>query len=434
MLSKISKKQARLAGALLSALDKSPNLSKEEGTGASCIVVDEDGKILLGKRTDNLKLDLPGGGSEGSETPEETAKRELKEEACIIASKLTLMSEITGSKCFLVKEWKGVPADSTELAFVNFYDPKDIDLKDLTDRSRDILKQYLSKTLLSKNILRHDVGLHVVHEVTHGDALKLIGTAAFRWLNEQVAGMGQDDFREIKLDNYNLKIRKHSNDVYSGSISDGHKAIHQFVNKSLPALTADLMSLFEWYDPDQEPSSEQLDDKELENSEVTGGLKALVTDYKKNSMTDLYHEMENIREEIRSGNAVDLQQVEQKIMKLFDKLEDNLHSVVDKHNKLSVDAGKEIDDLHNKLLLLQDKISDMSKQKTIIEAAAPNPEAASQIHDSEYMYLPKPIIEVSGDGRVRITFSGEWTSMEKENFLHDMKARIIKRADKNAKS
>lgn len=50
---------------------------------SSIAVFNEDGKLLMGKRADNGKWTLPGGKAEGSESPEETALRELREEAGI---------------------------------------------------------------------------------------------------------------------------------------------------------------------------------------------------------------------------------------------------------------------------------------------------------------------------------------------------------------
>ena len=48
---------------------------------SSIAVFNEDGKLLMGQRADNGKWTLPGGKAEGNESPEETALRELREEA-----------------------------------------------------------------------------------------------------------------------------------------------------------------------------------------------------------------------------------------------------------------------------------------------------------------------------------------------------------------
>lgn len=52
-------------------------------------VIRNGGELLLGKRKDNGKYTLPGGGMDDGETPEECAFRELFEETGIKAHKLT---------------------------------------------------------------------------------------------------------------------------------------------------------------------------------------------------------------------------------------------------------------------------------------------------------------------------------------------------------
>jgi hypothetical protein len=242
--------------------------------------------------------------------------------------------------------------------------------------------------------------------------------------------MGDEDFREIPIDNYTLHIRKHTNDVYSGRITDGHKQIHQFINRSLPATAAEIMSVFEWYLPEDAPDMELLDENILPNEAIEGGMSELVENYRKHNIVNIYGEMENIREEIRNGVAVDLQQVEQKIMKLFDRLEENVLSITDKHNLLNSDAGKAIDELEQKLLALQSKIDELGKQPVTVEAYSSNPHSGRQIHDEYYPYLSKPSISIAPDGHITISFSSDWTHMERSNFLTDMKARIIKKAGK----
>jgi hypothetical protein len=137
--------------------------------------------------------------------------------------------------------------------------------------------------------------------------------------------------------------------------------------------------------------------------------------------------METIREHMRNGMAVDLQQVEARIMKLFDKLEETIHSVSGKHNELAVMAGSEIDDLEAKLRSLQAKVDEMDKKPETVTAYSSHTSNPTQIHDDNYPYLPRPQVEISPNGKIRITFSHDWTDLEKQNFLHDMKAKTLKR-------
>lgn len=58
--------------------------------GVGIILRDNNGKILIGKRTDNKTWSLPGGSLEVGETLEEAAKRETFEETGIIINELEL--------------------------------------------------------------------------------------------------------------------------------------------------------------------------------------------------------------------------------------------------------------------------------------------------------------------------------------------------------
>lgn len=283
---------------------------------------------------------------------------------------------------------------------------------------------------LEKNIIRRGPGSDVTYQVTHGDALKIIGTGTFRFLKDSVKGMTDEDFRDIQIDNCTLKIRKHVSDVYSGRIEDGHKIIHQFTNKSLPAVAAEIMSVFEWYSPEDADSLDSLIDDSMEDDAVTGGITHLVDEYKRHNLASIYEEMESIRKEIRHGNAVDLQQVEQRIMKLFDKLEQNILSVVDKHNKLSTDAGEAIDLIEGKLKELQDTVDNLGRTPNTVEAVATNPPSSSKVYNEYYSYLSRPVVDISPNGHIKISFEQDWSPSDKENFLSDMRAKAIKKSRK----
>ena len=67
--------------------------------GASVIVVDECGRILLQLRSDNNTWGYAGGSVEIDENVEDTAKRELYEETGLIAKELTLLGFFQGEIC-----------------------------------------------------------------------------------------------------------------------------------------------------------------------------------------------------------------------------------------------------------------------------------------------------------------------------------------------
>jgi ADP-ribose pyrophosphatase YjhB (NUDIX family) len=424
-------------------------LIKNDRQGAGCLVLNDDGHILLGRRHDTGMWATPGGHVDPGENFEEAARRELKEEAGLVAKDCDeLMSgryRGYSTKQFIVRSYKGKLKSNGEMLGLQFFAPHNIPWNELTDYTCDaictLIEDKLSKSKklkdmiayeeLQKNIIRSGSAPHnTIYEVTHGDALRLIGNGTFRMLRDAVKDMGDEEFRELKVDNYTLNIRKHVNDVYSGRISDGLKQVHQFTNKSLPAVAAELMSVFEWYLPEDEKELEIVDETELDGTVIEGGLNELIDKYKKHNIVNIYTEMENIREELRHGMTVDIQQVEQRMMKLFDKLESTLLDVVDKHNTLNNDAGDAIDVLEDKLRVLQEKIEQMNKQPVTVDAYSSSPSDSGKVHSDYYPYLSRPSVTISPDGHIKISFDSDWTYMERENFLQDMKARVVKQAKK----
>lgn len=415
-----------------------------KGKGAGVIVLNDEGKILVGQGRDN-KWQTPGGHVDAGEDFEEAAHRELREEAGIVAGPMTELNSFNmngnDSKTFLVHSFSGEPKDTEELKNLKFVDANTLLDMDMRDCSRKGLEGYIESSLtksnklqdmmvvekLQKNVIRGGARSDVVFDVSHGDALKLVGNGCFRWLKNIVEDMGDEDFKEVTLDNHTVSIRKHMSDVYSGRISDGHKVIHQFTNKSLPQLCADIMSVFEWYSDEDEHMFDILDEANLPDDAIHGGLSVLAENYTKHNLANIYVEMENIREEIRHGNAVDLQQIEEKIMKLFDKLEDTTHKVIQQHNKLAEDAGTEIESLEAKLRDLANKVDELTKKPESVEAYQSRPVNPDKIYNNQYLYLPKPEIHIEPSGKIKITFNKDWTDMEKSNFLNDMKAKIVRR-------
>ena len=236
--------------------------------------------------------------------------------------------------------------------------------------------------------------------------------------------MTDESFKEIDFDTDKISIRKHMNDVYSGRVSDGHKVIYQWTNKSLPELTAALMSLFEWYLPEDADVLDMVSDKNLSDDAIHGGLNHLVDNYKRHNLGEIYQEMETIREQMRNGVAVDLQQAEAKILKLFDRLEETTHELAEKHNKLAEAIGKDIDELEAKLRELQVKLDEPRKAKTV-EAFSTHPADSNKVHDKLYSYLTKPRVEISPNGKIVISFGDDWEDLERGNFLEDLRAKAV---------
>ena len=70
------------------------------GLGATTLVFNDKNEILLNLRSDTNTWGIPGGSMELHETIEETAVRELKEEAGISADKLELVSVLSGDEYY----------------------------------------------------------------------------------------------------------------------------------------------------------------------------------------------------------------------------------------------------------------------------------------------------------------------------------------------
>lgn len=415
---------------------------KGRGKCAATMIMDGDNKILLGTHNKG-GLAFPGGHLEPNESFEQGALRELNEEAGVVGriSQEIYRGITNGNETavFLAEIVSGKPksTDKNGESMTNWkwYDLDEIPWDKLRDCCKKPIEEFIGKRFgkslkgmialeqLQKNIIRQKAD--AVFEVSHGDALRLVGNGMFRLLRDAVKDMEDEDFKDLKLDTYTVAIRKHMNDVYSGRVNDGHKTVYQFTNKSLPELTAALMSVFEWYLPEDEKELEIVDD--LDDDVIHGGINQLMENYKRHNIGNIYQEMENIREHMRNGVAVDLQQVEARIMKLFDKLEETTHNISDKHNKLAEMAGKDIDELESKLRELQSKLDKINKKPETIEAYSANPSNKDKVHDEYYSYLPKPKIKIKPNGKITISFSEDWQEMEKSNFLKDMKAKILKK-------
>jgi 8-oxo-dGTP pyrophosphatase MutT (NUDIX family) len=436
--------------------DRKKKLKKAKDSGVGIIVVNDQGHILMGRHheePEDNKHDIgtwsfPGGHIEAGESPMDAAIRELKEETGVELPSRDAVKELgedDGNKTFIVYVNESPNHWSTEeLKDVGFYSVTDIDMGSLRLCCRSSMKMFLDSRLkksdsksmsdmlalesLEKNILRTGQVATAVHELTHGDALRLVGNGTFRMLREGVKDMKDDESKEIRFGSYKLHVRKHANDIYSGRVEDGLKTIHQFVNRSLPSLTGELMSVFEWYMPEDGPEFKEDADDQLTDDTIHSGISKLVDNYRSYNVADIYDEMESIREEIRQGNAVDLQQAEHKIMQLFDELEERLDLTQEKHNALAGKASQEIDQIHTKLVELQSKIDEASKKPSKVEAYSSQPENPAKVYSESYIYLSKPKVVIHPTGHIVIDFGGDWSGDDKTNFLSDMKAKTLKKS------
>lgn len=111
--------------------------------GASVIVVDKYGRILLQLRSDNNTWGYAGGSVEIDENVEDTAKRELYEETGLIAKELSLLCVFSGKELhniypngdevsnvdivFICKNYKGkLKCQAEEVENLKFFDISDL--------------------------------------------------------------------------------------------------------------------------------------------------------------------------------------------------------------------------------------------------------------------------------------------------------------------
>ena len=85
--------------------------------GASVIVEDADGRILLQKRSDNLCWGYAGGSVELDEVVEDAAKRELFEETGLIAKDLALFGVFSGKETHYVYP-NGDEVSNVDIVFI----------------------------------------------------------------------------------------------------------------------------------------------------------------------------------------------------------------------------------------------------------------------------------------------------------------------------
>jgi len=414
----------------------------ENKPGFGVVVVDENNHVLMGRHTKTNELAFPGGSAEDGEKPEQTAARELEEESGlkIDPSKLQPLDDRTFYIKINSKDPDVYLSNTSELSDVGFKDPYSIDMSEVRDCCIPSLKSWIKsshqddikKSEIIDRIHKEEdqLKLHPVFDMPIRDCLTLIANALHRHIDPHVSGLDENDVAKIPLSSYVVTIRKHKDGKKSGHIDDGGKTIHRFMGLEDNEMTKDIMSLFEWFDSKHMHKIKIISPEKLSDDTIEDGMSKMIDNYRSYNIGDIYDEMENIRQEIRQGNAVDLQQAEAKILSIFDKMEDRLLNVEKKHNSLAGRAGDEIDQIEAKLRELQSKIESINKKPSVIEAISSDNINPSKISKEFYPYLSKPMVTIKPNGHITIHFKEDWTDDEKSNFLTDLKAKTLKKKKK----
>ena len=129
---------------------------------ASVICVDELGRALLGKRTDNHLWGYSGGSAEIDERAEDCARRELLEEMGLTAEKLEFFFLNSGPEThyiypngdevsnfeiiYLCRSWRGEPrAADGEMEELRFFAPEEIDLNQISPPIRPVMEAFIAR-------------------------------------------------------------------------------------------------------------------------------------------------------------------------------------------------------------------------------------------------------------------------------------------------
>ena len=129
---------------------------------ASVICVDEAGRMLLGKRSDDHLWGYSGGSVEIDERVEDCAKRELYEEMGIIAEELIFFCVNSGPEAhhvypngdevsnfeivYLCRKWQGTPENRDgEMEALRFFSPDEIRLDEISPPIRTVVADYIHR-------------------------------------------------------------------------------------------------------------------------------------------------------------------------------------------------------------------------------------------------------------------------------------------------
>ncbi len=127
---------------------------------ASIIAVDPEGRILLGRRSDNHLLGYSGGSCEIDEKAEDCATRELLEEMGLKAKSLEFFCVNSGPEThyiypngdevsnyeivYLCREWEGEPISADgEMLDLRFYRADEIELDQVSPPIRNVVDKYI---------------------------------------------------------------------------------------------------------------------------------------------------------------------------------------------------------------------------------------------------------------------------------------------------
>ncbi len=129
---------------------------------ASIICINENGQLLLGRRTDNHKWGYSGGSVELDECVEDAAKRELFEEMGLIADEIDFFCVNSGPQAhyiypngdevsnieiiYLCRKYHGeLKKQEEEMDELRYFSPEEIDLEMISPPIRPVFQRFFAQ-------------------------------------------------------------------------------------------------------------------------------------------------------------------------------------------------------------------------------------------------------------------------------------------------
>lgn len=121
--------------------------------GLCCLIINENGEVLLEKRSDNGQYCLPGGSIDFDETVTEGVKREVFEETGIELDEVSLFMVLSGKKEQFVYP-NGDITDYVDLVFISYLKSQEKPIRLTHDNESSALAFFPLEKIPEKELLR----------------------------------------------------------------------------------------------------------------------------------------------------------------------------------------------------------------------------------------------------------------------------------------
>ena len=240
--------------------------------------------------------------------------------------------------------------------------------------------------------------LTLVNRDAHYQALATVKDHVLSYVTSLVAGMKDDEIKEVDIAGRKLTVRKLMQDMYTGRVVYEGQVVHNFDRITIPQIAGQLQSLLELYDPSSLPEAEARDPqsmlidklKPFAEQAKDGMVSQLIsilsgaqpepvvpTPVSENEINDIIREANDIADEARRNYASpdprqELEALKQRVKEMLcrveslvgmlaptsqddDLLQDTLHLMQQKHDLL-------VDRVQQELNILEDRVAEVSKK------------------------------------------------------------------------